>query len=306
MRLHAVPPRLRASARSAQDAHRFYFRHGLRIASYHFARRAVEERQLRLRGAVDGLRLSGTVNAPADRHRPPPAGGRRCRARLAGHRAAPRPRRRPAPPRRPTAPGRGRRRTPGRLRSRRSPLNTAARTATPRTPPSSRIALLAPDAWPASCGRTAPRTALATGANTSAMPVPPSTKAGTSVDVGDVGARDRGEPDDRDRLQGQAGGHQRARADAVGQRRRRSGRRASACRSRAACAGRPRAASSPGRSGRTGPAGRSSRRCRTTSRARRRWWPRRRASGRSAAAASAPARGAPTGRTATSRAAPAA
>ncbi len=50
--------------------------------------------------------------------------------------------------------------------------NTVASTATPRTPPSSRIALVAPDAWPASSGRTALRTALAAGAKTSAMPVP--------------------------------------------------------------------------------------------------------------------------------------
>ena len=50
--------------------------------------------------------------------------------------------------------------------------NTVASTATPSTPPSSRIAFVAPDAWPASSGRTAPSTALAAGANTSAMPVP--------------------------------------------------------------------------------------------------------------------------------------
>ena len=42
------------------------------------------------------------------------------------------------------------------------------------------MALVAPDAWPASSGRTAPSTALAAGAKTSAMPVPPMTKAGTS------------------------------------------------------------------------------------------------------------------------------
>ena len=51
-------------------------------------------------------------------------------------------------------------------------MNTEARTAMPRTPPTSRIALVAPDACPASCGRTAFRTAFAVGANTSAMPVP--------------------------------------------------------------------------------------------------------------------------------------
>ncbi len=40
--------------------------------------------------------------------------------------------------------------------------------------------VFAPDACPASSGRTAPRTALAAGAKTSAMPVPPMTNAGTS------------------------------------------------------------------------------------------------------------------------------
>ena len=61
-----------------------------------------------------------------------------------------------------------------------APVKTAASTATPSTPPSSRTALFAPDAWPASSCRTAPSTAFAAGANTIAMPVPPSTKAGTS------------------------------------------------------------------------------------------------------------------------------
>src|ERR1044072_3078672 len=42
------------------------------------------------------------------------------------------------------------------------------------------MALVAPDAWPASSGLTEDSTALAAGANTSAMPVPPMMNAGTS------------------------------------------------------------------------------------------------------------------------------
>ena len=54
-----------------------------------------------------------------------------------------------------------------------------ARTATPNTPPSSRMALLAPDALPASSGRTAPRTTVATGAKKSAIPTPAIANGGT-------------------------------------------------------------------------------------------------------------------------------
>jgi hypothetical protein len=56
----------------------------------------------------------------------------------------------------------------------------AARTATPKTPPSSRIVLLAPDALPSSSCGTAERTTLAIGAKNRPMPVPLTTKAGTS------------------------------------------------------------------------------------------------------------------------------
>ena len=42
----------------------------------------------------------------------------------------------------------------------------------PSTPPSSRIAFVAPEACPASDTLTEERTALAAGANTSAMPAP--------------------------------------------------------------------------------------------------------------------------------------
>ena len=61
-------------------------------------------------------------------------------------------------------------------------LNTDASTATPMTPPSSRIAFVAPDAWPASCGRTLESTAFADGAKTSAMPVPATMNGPTSVE----------------------------------------------------------------------------------------------------------------------------
>ena len=61
-------------------------------------------------------------------------------------------------------------------------LNTDASTATPITPPSSRIAFVAPEAWPASCGRTLESTALADGAKTSAMPVPARMNGTTSAE----------------------------------------------------------------------------------------------------------------------------
>jgi hypothetical protein len=51
-------------------------------------------------------------------------------------------------------------------------VNTDASTATPSTPPISRIALFAPEACPACWARTEESTALADGANTSAMPAP--------------------------------------------------------------------------------------------------------------------------------------
>ena len=47
-----------------------------------------------------------------------------------------------------------------------------ARTATPSTPPSSRIELFVPEALPSSSRRTAPRTTFATGAQNIAMPMP--------------------------------------------------------------------------------------------------------------------------------------
>src|SRR5262249_59089349 len=59
--------------------------------------------------------------------------------------------------------------------------NTAPSTATPNTPPSSRMALFAPEAMPSSSRRTEPRTALATGAKNSDMPTPEITNAGTRV-----------------------------------------------------------------------------------------------------------------------------
>ena len=57
--------------------------------------------------------------------------------------------------------------------------NTAPRTAIPNTPPSSRIALLAPEAMPSWSRRTEPRTTLATGAKKSDIPIPETMNAGT-------------------------------------------------------------------------------------------------------------------------------
>ena len=102
--------------------------------------------------------------------------------------------------------------------------NTVARTAMPSTPPSSRIALVAPEAWPASSGRTAPSTALAAGAKTIAMPAPAITNGITSWLYGTSGVGDRRQPADPAGLQRQADGHQRPRADPVRQQRPRSGR----------------------------------------------------------------------------------
>ena len=45
-------------------------------------------------------------------------------------------------------------------------------TATPKTPPTSRIALFVPEAWPARCGATTLSSALADGAKTRPMPMP--------------------------------------------------------------------------------------------------------------------------------------
>src|SRR5207249_4587568 len=56
-----------------------------------------------------------------------------------------------------------------------------ARTATPNTPPTSRMALLAPDAFPSSSGRTADRTTLAIGAKNMPIPTPLTTNAGTNA-----------------------------------------------------------------------------------------------------------------------------
>ena len=50
----------------------------------------------------------------------------------------------------------------------------------PITPPSSRIALVAPEAWPAERWSTEPSTAFADGANTSAMPAPAIANGSTS------------------------------------------------------------------------------------------------------------------------------
>ena len=69
----------------------------------------------------------------------------------------------------------------GRGVARRRPVKTVASTATPSTPPTSRIVFVAPEACPASLARTEPSTAFAAGANTSAMPAPAITNPGITL-----------------------------------------------------------------------------------------------------------------------------
>ena len=57
----------------------------------------------------------------------------------------------------------------------------------PNTPPSSRIALFAPEAMPSSVRRTELSTTFATGAKNSDMPTPETTNAGTRSRYGTVG-----------------------------------------------------------------------------------------------------------------------
>ncbi len=57
------------------------------------------------------------------------------------------------------------------------PAKTEARIATPNTPPSSRNALLAPDATPACSGGTEPMIALATVGKQNEVPIPETVKA---------------------------------------------------------------------------------------------------------------------------------
>src|SRR5215472_7963583 len=59
--------------------------------------------------------------------------------------------------------------------------------AIPNTPPSSRIALFAPEAMPSWSRRTDASTTLATGAKNSDMPTPATMNAGTSVRYATVG-----------------------------------------------------------------------------------------------------------------------
>ena len=113
-----------------------------------------------------------------------------------------------------------------------------ASTATPSTPPSSRIALVAPEAWPAWSVRTEESIALADGANTSAMPAPAMMNGHDHARVGQSASMAiGGQPAERDRLQRQPGDHEQAAAEALGEdagerrddhRRRRSTRAASA------------------------------------------------------------------------------
>ena len=91
----------------------------------------------------------------------------------------------------------------------------------PSTPPISRIALVAPDAWSASSGRTALITTFATGATNDAVPMPARTSAGSSCAVGHVHLRGVGDPGEGDRVQTEPEGHDRASADPVREHRRR-------------------------------------------------------------------------------------
>ena len=85
----------------------------------------------------------------------------------------------------------------------------------PSTPPSSRIALVAPDAWPAWSVRTDDSTALAAGANTSAIPLPASTNGIDQARVALVDARLARDPAERERLQRQSGDHEQPAAVAL-------------------------------------------------------------------------------------------
>jgi len=79
--------------------------------------------------------------------------------------------------RRPRRPAPARRRTPSRWRNR-PRRRTPPSTAIPNTPPSSLIALFAPDAMPSWSRRTELSTTLATGAKNRDMPTPETTNAG--------------------------------------------------------------------------------------------------------------------------------
>ncbi len=91
--------------------------------------------------------------------------------------------------------GRARPRRPARARRRTSigvayePLaeKTLASTATPNTPPISRMVFVAPDAWPSSIRSTDDRTTLAIGAKNRPIPMPASTNPGTSTGYATVG-----------------------------------------------------------------------------------------------------------------------
>ena len=87
----------------------------------------------------------------------------------------------------------------------------------PSAPPTSRSALLAPDAMPCSCGRTLDMTRLEAGAKKRAMPTPLMIRAGELRGVGGVGGDHAGEVAEPDGLEEETGGDDRAAADPVGQ-----------------------------------------------------------------------------------------
>ena len=103
-------------------------------------------------------------------------------------------------------------------------LNTVASTATPMTPPSSRIAFVAPDAWPASSGRTGAEDRVRRRREHERHAGAGDDERRDQARVGGVGRGDHRQPEQRDRLQREAGDHQRPRADPVAQQARRSAR----------------------------------------------------------------------------------
>ena len=85
------------------------------------------------------------------------------------------------------------------------------------TPPTSRIALVAPDAWPASSGRTERQHGVGRRREHERHPDAAHDEARHELHVGRVDRGHGGDPRDRDRLQREAADHQRARTDPVGQ-----------------------------------------------------------------------------------------
>jgi hypothetical protein len=71
----------------------------------------------------------------------------------------------------------------------------------PSTPPISRIALVAPEAWPASSGRTAPKTDVGDGREERGGADAGEHQRRRELTVDGVGSRDRCHPAERDRVE---------------------------------------------------------------------------------------------------------